>query len=104
VSNINGDHRKCGAKHATHRVLQVEILGGKHNRDSELAFIPRITLIPCQPGFSFRLRRFQFPVRLQFVRHIGLDLQEPVFSWTTLRHPFPFHVVLARENSSPLYH
>ena len=64
---MNGDHRKRGAKHATDRVLQVEILGGKHNRDSELAFIPRITLIPsCQPGFNFRLRRRQFPVRLAF--------------------------------------
>ena len=41
--------RKRGAKHATDRVLQVEILGGKHNH-SELAFIPRITLIPsCNP-------------------------------------------------------
>ncbi len=78
---MNGDHRKRGAKHATDRVLQVEILGGKHNRDNELAFIPRITLIlSCQPGFNFRLRRRQFPVRLQSVQHIGLDLQEPVFS------------------------
>ena len=77
-------------KHATHRVLEVEILGGKHN--GEIAFIPRIALHSSAPaGFHFQLNRRQFPVRLAFsmtinkaqgqsVRHIGLDLWESVFS------------------------
>jgi hypothetical protein len=75
---------------ATHRVLEVKILGGQHN--GEVAFIPRISLIPSsQPGMTFRLRRRQFPVRLAFaltinkaqgqsVRYVGVDLHEPVFS------------------------
>ena len=78
-------------KHATHRVLQVEIVGGAH--DGETAFIPRIALHSSAPaGFHFQFKRRQFPVRLAFsiptinkaqgqsVRHVGLDLQEPVFS------------------------
>jgi hypothetical protein len=91
-------------KRATHRVLEVEILGGKHN--GELAFIPRITLFPStQTGFTFRLRRRQFPVRLayamtinkaqgQSVRHIGLDLREPVFAHGQL------YVALSRATSN----
>jgi hypothetical protein len=77
-------------RQATHRVLEVKILGGRH--DGEIAFIPRITLIPSTlTGLTFSLRRRQFPVRLAFamsinkaqgqsVRHVGLDLREPVFS------------------------
>jgi hypothetical protein len=77
-------------KQATQHVLEVEILGGEHN--GELAFIPRITLLPSKlTGFSFCLRRRQFPVRLAFamtinkaqgqsVHYVGLDLREPVFS------------------------
>jgi ATP-dependent DNA helicase PIF1 len=39
---------------ATHRVLEVKILGGQHN--GEVTFIPRISLIPStQPGMTFRL-------------------------------------------------
>ena len=89
---------------ATGRVLEVKILGGEH--DGELAFIPRISLIPSsQPGMTFRLRRRQFPVRLAFaltinkaqgqsVRHVGLDLHEPVFSHGQL------YVALSRATSS----
>ena len=76
--------------HASGRVLKVQIVGGQH--DGEICFIPRITLIPSsQPGLSFHLRRRQFPVRLAFaltinkaqgqsVRHVGIDLREPVFT------------------------
>jgi hypothetical protein len=89
---------------ATRRVLEVEILGGEHN--GEIAFIPRISLLPStQPGMTFRLRRRQFPVRLAFaltinkaqgqsVRHVGLDLHEPVFSHGQL------YVALSRATSS----
>jgi hypothetical protein len=88
---------------ATSRVLEVKILGGEHN--GEMAFIPRISLIPStQPGMTFRLRRRQFPVRLAFaltinkaqgqsVRHVGLDLHEPVFSHGQL------YVALSRATS-----
>jgi hypothetical protein len=90
-------------QHATHRVLEVKILGGQH--DGEIAFIPRISLLPStQPGMTFRLRRRQFPVRLAFaltinkaqgqsVRHVGLDLHEPVFSHGQL------YVALSRATS-----
>jgi hypothetical protein len=89
---------------ATSHVLEVKILGGQHN--GEIAFIPCITLIPStQPGMTFCLRCRQFPVRLAFamtinkaqgqsVRHIGLDLHEPVFSHGQL------YVALSRATSS----
>ena len=88
---------------ATHRVLEVKILGGQHN--GEVAFIPRISLTPStQPGMTFRLRCRQFPVHLAFaltinkaqgqsVCHIGLDLHEPVFSHGQL------YVALSRATS-----
>lgn len=88
---------------ATHRILEVRILGGQHH--GEVAFIPRISLSPLmQPGMTFRLRRRQFPVRLAFamtinkaqgqsVRHVGLDLREPVFSHGQL------YVALSRATS-----
>ena len=89
---------------ATHRILEVKILGGQHN--GEVAFIPRISLTPStQPGMTFHLRRRQFPVRLAFaltinkaqgqsIRHVGLDLREPVFSHGQL------YVALSRATSS----
>lgn len=91
-------------KQATRRVLEVEILGGEHS--GELAFIPRISLLPSKlSGFSFRLHRRQFPVRLAFamtinkaqgqsVRYVGLDLREPVFSHGQL------YVAVSRATSS----
>jgi len=91
-------------KRATNRVLEVEILGGKHN--GETAFIPRIALHSSAPaGFHFQLKRRQFPIRLAFsmtinkaqgqsVRHVGLDLREPVFSHGQL------YVALSRATSS----
>jgi len=75
---------------ASGRVLEVKILGGQHN--SEISFISCIGLIPSiQPSITFQLRRRQFPVRLTFaltinkaqgqsVRHVGIDLHEPIFS------------------------
>jgi len=90
-------------KRATGRVLEVQILGGQH--DGELSFIPRIGLLPStQPGFTFQLRRRQFPVRLAFaltinksqgqtVRYVGIDLREPVFAHGQL------YVALSRATS-----
>ncbi len=75
----------------TDRVLEVQLIGGDHH--GKLAFIPRITVIPSSKstGFSFALRRRQFPVRLAFaitinkaqgqsVKRVGLDLRVPAFS------------------------
>jgi len=90
-------------KRATGRVLEVQILGGQH--DGELSFIPRIGLLPStQPGFTFQLRRRQFPVHLAFaltinkaqgqsVRYVGIDLRKPVFTHGQL------YVALSRATS-----
>jgi ATP-dependent exoDNAse (exonuclease V) alpha subunit len=72
-------------------VLEVRLIGGKHN--GELVLIPWITLSPTegQTGFAFVLKQRQFPVRLalaltinkaqgQSVKYVGIDLCVPVFS------------------------
>jgi len=87
------------------RVLEVKLIGGKHN--GEHAFIPRITLTPTegQTGFAFALKRCQFPVNLAFaltinkaqgqsVKKVGIDLRIPVFSHGQL------YVALSRATSS----
>jgi ATP-dependent exoDNAse (exonuclease V) alpha subunit len=89
----------------TDRVLEVQLIGGEHH--DKIAFIPRITVIPSSKstGFSFTLRRRQFPVRLAFaitinkaqgqsVKMVGLDLRVPVFSHGQL------YVALSRSTSS----
>ncbi|KAJ3502791.1 hypothetical protein NMY22_g18466 [Coprinellus aureogranulatus] len=73
------------------RVIEGRILGGE--RDGELAFIPRIAIIPSETigDITFTFKRRQFPLQLAFaltinksqgqtVRHVGLDLRIPVFS------------------------
>ena len=72
------------------RVLEVELIGGDHH--GEIAFIPRISIeVAESAGFSFRLRRRQFPVHLAFsmsinkaqgqsVKFAGIDLRTPVFT------------------------
>ncbi len=75
----------------TNRVLEVRLIGGDH--DGEIALIPRIGLNPsaASTGFTFKLRRHQFPVRLAFamsinkaqgqsVKYVGLDLRSSVFT------------------------
>jgi hypothetical protein len=87
------------------RVLETQLIGGDHR--GKIAFIPRITVIPSSKstGFSFALRRRQFPVRLAFamsvnkaqgqsVNFVGLDLRIPVFSHGQL------YVALSRATSS----
>jgi len=88
---------------ASERVLQVRLIGGDH--DGELAFIPRITLIPSTSAeYNFKFKRRQFPVRLAFalsinksqgqsVKYVGLDLRSPVFSHGQL------YVALSRATS-----
>ena len=87
------------------RILEVQLIGGEH--DSRVALIPRITVIPSSQstGFSFTLRRRQFPVRLAFAitinkaqgqstKFVGIDLRIPVFSHGQL------YVALSRSTSS----
>ena len=73
----------------TNRVIEARILCGNHA--GELAFIPRITLIPSNSELPFIFKRRQFPIRVAFamtinkaqgqsVKYVGLDLQTPVFS------------------------
>jgi len=85
-------------------VLEVQLIGGDHN--GKTAFIPRISVVPSSrsTGFTFTLRRRQFPVRLAFamsinkaqgqsVSVVGLDLRIPVFSHGQL------YVALSRSTS-----
>lgn len=73
------------------RVIEGRILGGDF--DGELAFIPRIAIIPSESigDITFTFKRRQFPIQLAFalsinkaqgqtVAHVGLDLRIPVFS------------------------
>jgi hypothetical protein len=89
---------------SSERVLECKILGGDHHGD--ITFIPRITLTPSAKsgGFTFTLKRRQFPVRLAFsmsinkaqgqsISHVGIDLRIPVFSHGQL------YVALSRATS-----
>jgi hypothetical protein len=96
LQNLAPDQGLCNGTRVilrgmTPRLLKVEILGGAFN--GKLALIPRIRLAPSpeSSGFSFRLSRTQFPVRLAFaisinksqgqsVRHVGVYLEQPVFT------------------------
>ncbi|XP_058190922.1 uncharacterized protein LOC131308122 isoform X2 [Rhododendron vialii] len=71
------------------RIIEALILSGE--KFSNLAFIPRITLIPSSSEFPFRTTRRQFPIRLayaltinksqgQSVKFVGVDLRTAVFS------------------------
>jgi hypothetical protein len=88
----------------SHRILEVSIVGGSHNRS--IALIPRVSLVPNSNGsdFSFVLRRHQFPVWLAFamsihksqgqsLKVVGLDLRVPVFTHGQL------YVALSRATS-----
>ena len=72
-------------------VLTVHLLSGDHA--SEVTLIPHITLTPLLSGIdcAITLARRQFPIQLAFVltinkaqgqslSHVGIDLQNPVFS------------------------
>jgi len=91
-------------RRASHRVLEVSIVGGSH--DGSIALIPRVSLTPNSDGsdFPFTLRRRQFPVRLAFamsinksqgqsLKVVGLDLRVPVFTHGQL------YVALSRATS-----
>jgi len=72
------------------RVIECEILAGKHA--GNIVFIPRIPLASSSTSdLPFDFQRTQFPLRLAFamtinkaqgqtLRHVGLDLREPVFT------------------------
>jgi len=73
------------------RVLKCRIMSGDVRFGGTLVFIPRITLSATAEDMAIPLQRRQFPVRLSFamtinksqgqsLRHVGLDLREPVFS------------------------
>ena len=98
------DGTRMVVKRMSDRVLEVRLIGGDH--DGQLAFIPRITLIPSNTAdLAFKFKRRQFPVRLAFaisinksqgqsVKHVGLDLQIPVFAHGQL------YVALSRSTSA----
>lgn len=108
LRNLSPSHGLCNGTRMvvtrmSSRVLEVRIIGGDHG--GELAFIPRIALIPSNSTeFTFKFRRLQFPVRLAFalsinksqgqsVRFVGLDLRYPAFSHGQL------YVALSRATS-----
>ncbi|XP_057451809.1 uncharacterized protein LOC130743584 [Lotus japonicus] len=73
----------------TKNVISASILTGK--KMGEKVFIPRMNLIPSDPGLPFKFSRRQFPVTLCFsmtinksqgqpLSHVGLYLPRPVFT------------------------
>jgi ATP-dependent DNA helicase PIF1 len=92
-------------RHMTDRILEVQIMGGKH--DGDFALIPKIKLFPqdsnsASPIIDFF--RVQFPVQLalaisinksqgQSVNVVGVDLSKPVFTHGQL------YVALSRATS-----
>ena len=73
------------------KVLKCRIISGDAKCAGNVVFIPRITLAPSAEDLPLPLRRKQFPVQLAFamtvnksqgqsLKHVGLDLQSPVFS------------------------
>jgi ATP-dependent exoDNAse (exonuclease V) alpha subunit len=96
LQNLDNKHGLCNGMRATithmsNRVLQVRLLGGDH--DGDIAFIPRITLLPSIHGvqFTVHLKHRQFPVQLVFamtinrsqgqsVQHVVVDLRTPPFA------------------------
>ena len=73
------------------RVLQCRIIFGDQIFAGSTVFIPRIILQPSAESLAIPLKRRQFPVRLAFamtinksqgqsVKHVGVNLQIPVFS------------------------
>ena len=94
LRNLDPAHGICNGTRAvltraSHRVLEVRILGGEHA--GHTAFIPRITITPSNGELPFQLRRRQSPVQLAFamtinkaqgqsVKNVGLHLQKSVFT------------------------
>ena len=81
----------------TDHLLKICLLTGDHA--TETALIPQITLSPSLIGLNFaiKLNRHQFPVQLTFaltinksqgqtIKHIGINLREPVFTYGTTLH------------------
>lgn len=76
---------RCGG-----RVIECEILTGKHA--GQIVFVPRIPMSPSSSAeLPFDFQRTQFPLRLAFaitinksqgqtLDHVGLALDQPVFS------------------------
>lgn len=74
-------------------VLEVELLTGQHA--GSRVFIPHIANQPTEDQVAFKFTRKQFPVWLCFamsinksqgqsVKHVGLDLRSPMFTWAVL--------------------
>jgi ATP-dependent DNA helicase PIF1 len=84
------------------RILEIRLITGQHA--GETVFIPRIGITPAETQVPFEFCRQQLPVQLCFamtinksqgqsVAHVGLDLQNPIFSHRQ------FYVAISRVTS-----
>ena len=94
LRNLNSKRGLCNGVrlkvlHTYNSVLHCKILTGTHAEQEVL--IPKLKLAPSDANLPFTLQRTQFPVRLSYSMtinksqgqtfdHVGLFLQEPVFS------------------------
>ena len=94
LRNMSFKHGLCNGTRLkllqiTPRLLQVQILNGSH--EGQIAFIPRIDLLPSDAGLPFQFRRRQFPVALCFamtvnksqgqsLQKVAIFLPDPVFA------------------------
>jgi hypothetical protein len=92
--NLNPSKGLCNGtwfiiKHLSACVIEVEILIGKATWNIE--FLPQITFIFDKNGLPFPLRRWQFPVRVEYamtinksqgqtMQYVGLHLTNDVFT------------------------
>ena len=108
LRNLNAAEGLCNGSRGIitqmrNRVLEVRLLTGE--QAGQKVFIPRMSLVPADTQVPFQFCRRQFPVRVSFamsinksqgqsVKHVGIDLRNPVFTHGQL------YVALSRCTSS----